>query len=56
VPPFVPHQEINASPDQSLECVVVRSDNEAVVVNLNIEPVEKPEDVQWVDPIHKPAC
>jgi uncharacterized RmlC-like cupin family protein len=54
VPPFVPHQEINASADKSLECVVVRSDNEAVVVNLNIEPVEKPEDVPWVDPIHRP--
>ncbi len=34
VPPYVPHQEINASPDQPLECVLVRSDNEAVVVNL----------------------
>ena len=54
VPPFVPHQEINASADKSLECVVVRSDNEAVVVNLNIEPVEKPEAVPWVDPIHRP--
>jgi uncharacterized RmlC-like cupin family protein len=54
VPPFVPHQEINASTDKSLECVVVRSDNEAVVVNLNIEPVEKPENVPWVDPIHRP--
>ena len=54
VPPFVPHQEINASADESLECVVVRSDNEAVVVNLNIEPVEKPENVPWVDPIHRP--
>ncbi len=53
VPPFVPHQEINASSADSLECVVVRSDNEAVVVNLNIEPVEKPEQVRWVDPIHK---
>jgi uncharacterized RmlC-like cupin family protein len=53
VPPFVPHQEINASADEALECVVVRSDNEAVVVNLDIEPVEKPEDVPWVDPIHK---
>jgi uncharacterized RmlC-like cupin family protein len=52
VPPFVPHQEINASADEALECVVVRSDNEAVVVNLDIEPVEKPEDVPWVDPIH----
>jgi uncharacterized RmlC-like cupin family protein len=53
VPPFVPHQEINASPDEPLECVVVRSDNEAVVVNLDIEPAEKPEHVPWVDPIHK---
>jgi uncharacterized RmlC-like cupin family protein len=53
VPPYVPHQEINASADEALECVVVRSDNEAVVVNLDIEPVEKPEDVPWVDPIHK---
>ena len=53
VPPFVPHQEINASSSESLECVVVRSDNEAVVVNLDIEPVEKPERVAWIDPIHK---
>ena len=53
VPPFVPHQEINASASESLECVVVRSDNEAVVVNLDIEPVEKPGEVLWVDPIHK---
>ena len=53
VPPYVPHQEINASPDEPLECVLVRSDNEAVVVNLDIEPVEKPEAVKWIDPIHK---
>jgi uncharacterized RmlC-like cupin family protein len=53
VPPYVPHQEINASPDEPLECVLVRSDNEAVVVNLDIEPAEKPEAVKWVDPIHK---
>jgi len=53
VPPYVPHQEINASTEEPLECVVVRSDNEAVVVNLDITPVEKPEAVRWVDPIHK---
>jgi uncharacterized RmlC-like cupin family protein len=52
VPPFVPHQEINASSEETLECVLVRSDNEAVVVNLNIEPVEAPSTVLWVDPIH----
>jgi uncharacterized RmlC-like cupin family protein len=53
VPPYVPHQEINASSHETLECVLVRSDNEAVVVNLDIEPVEKPEAVHWIDPIHK---
>lgn len=53
VPPFVPHQEINASRDEALECVLVRSDGEAVVVNLDIEPVEKPESVLWIDPIHR---
>ena len=53
VPPYVPHQEINASPTEQLECVLVRSDGEAVVVNLDIEPVEKPEAVAWIDPIHK---
>ena len=53
VPPYVPHQEINASRDEVLECVLVRSDGEAVVVNLDIEPVEKPESVLWIDDIHK---
>jgi uncharacterized RmlC-like cupin family protein len=44
VPPYVPHQEINADDDSKLECVLVRSDNEAVVVNLpHIKAVEEPE-------------
>jgi uncharacterized RmlC-like cupin family protein len=49
----VPHQEINASPDQVLECVLVRSDGQAVAINLDIEPVEKPETVLWIDPVHR---
>jgi uncharacterized RmlC-like cupin family protein len=53
IPPYVPHQEINASREEVLECVLVRSDGEAVVVNLDIAPVEEPEDVKWVDPIHR---
>ena len=53
VPPYVPHQEINASTSEPLECVLVRSDNEAVVVNLDITAAEQPEAVYWVDPIHK---
>jgi len=42
IPPYVPHQEINASPDQVLECVLVRSDGEAVAINLDIEPIGPP--------------
>ncbi len=53
VPPYVPHQEINAAHDEPLECVLVRSDQEAIVVNLDIPAVEEPETVYWVDPIHK---
>ena len=49
----MPHQEINASEDEALECVLVRSDNEAIVMNLDIEAVESPENVFWVDPIHQ---
>ncbi|HMA75302.1 MAG TPA: cupin domain-containing protein [Xanthobacteraceae bacterium] len=53
VPPYVPHQEINASRDETLECVLVRSGQEPVVVNLDITPVEPPEQVLWKDPIHR---
>jgi uncharacterized RmlC-like cupin family protein len=55
VPPYVPHQEINASANEPLECVVVRSDNEAVVVNLDIAAAEAPQTVAWEDPIHRHA-
>jgi uncharacterized RmlC-like cupin family protein len=52
VPPYVPHQEINGLSDAPLECVLVRSDNESVVVNLNIDAAERLEEVYWIDPIH----
>jgi uncharacterized RmlC-like cupin family protein len=52
VPPFVPHQEINANKDEVLNCVILRSGQEPIVVNLDIEPAEPPEGVFWVDPIH----
>jgi uncharacterized RmlC-like cupin family protein len=54
VPPFVPHQEINASREEPLSCVIVRSDQEPVVVNLEIAPAEPPEEVYWVDDLHSP--
>ena len=53
IPPFVPHQEINAG-DAPLECVLVRSGMDPVVVNLDLTPVEPPEAVHWVDDVHKP--
>lgn len=53
VPPFVPHQEINANDDVPLSCVLVRSGQEPVVVNLDLPNVEaNPENVRWVDNIH----
>ena len=52
VPPWVPHQEINANADESLECIVVRSGQEPVVVNLAIPTIEPPEEVEWIDNTH----
>jgi uncharacterized RmlC-like cupin family protein len=53
VPPYVPHQEINASPDLRLHCVLARSGQQGLVVNLDITPVEVPELVRWIDDLHK---
>ena len=54
VPPYVPHQEINASRDEPLSCVLVRSGQEPVVVNLDLPDVEpNPEQIHWVDDIHR---
>ena len=52
VPPFVPHQEINSSDDEPLECVLARSGQETIVVNLDLAEVLEPELVRWVDPLH----
>jgi uncharacterized RmlC-like cupin family protein len=52
VPPQVPHQEMNASPDEVLVCVLVRNDQQPTVEKLAIEGVDVPETVSWVDPHH----
>jgi uncharacterized RmlC-like cupin family protein len=52
IPPFVPHQEINASKTEVLNCVVIRSAQEPIVINLDLDQAESPEEVYWVDPIH----
>jgi len=53
VPPYVPHQEINASPDLELHCVLVRSGQQNVVINLDIAGIDSPEWVRWTDDLHK---
>ena len=40
VPPYVPHQEINASPEEICEAVVVRNGQEPIVVNLDVDTPE----------------
>jgi uncharacterized RmlC-like cupin family protein len=52
VPPYVPHQEINALPDAPCEAVVVRSGQDPVVVNLDIESPEPASDNASEHPFH----
>jgi uncharacterized RmlC-like cupin family protein len=52
VPPFVPHQEMNASPDDELVCILVRNNQDPVVVRLDIQEATKFEEVSWIDPHH----
>jgi uncharacterized RmlC-like cupin family protein len=40
VPPYVPHQEINASPDETCEAVVVRDGQDPIVINLDLRTPE----------------
>jgi uncharacterized RmlC-like cupin family protein len=53
VPPYVPHQEINASEELQLHCVLARSGQTGLIYNLDIEPSEVPELVRWIDDLHK---
>jgi uncharacterized RmlC-like cupin family protein len=43
--PNVPHQEINLDPKETVDFVVVRSDNSGIRVDLDIEPFDRPETV-----------
>ena len=52
MPPCVRHQEINASDAEPLSCVLARSGQEAVLVNLDMPAVDESEEVRWVDNIH----
>src|SRR5882757_1572751 len=54
VPPFVPHQEINARTDELCEAVVVRSGQEPIVVNLAMESPEPASAGVPPTPFHPP--
>jgi uncharacterized RmlC-like cupin family protein len=41
VPPYVPHQEMNARPDEPVEAVVVRSGQDPIVVNLDLAEADE---------------
>jgi uncharacterized RmlC-like cupin family protein len=53
IPPFVPHQEINAREDLELHCVLARSGQQGLVYNLDIEAVDSPELIRWIDDLHR---
>jgi uncharacterized RmlC-like cupin family protein len=52
VPPYVPHQEINASEELSLHCVLARSGQTGLVHNLDLDAVAVPEFIRWIDDLH----
>ena len=52
VPPYLPHQELNARSDEPVEAVVVRSGQEPIVVNLDIPSPDSPSGSPQDDPFH----
>jgi uncharacterized RmlC-like cupin family protein len=52
VPPYLPHQELNARKDQPVEAVIVRSGQEPIVVNLDIPSPEDSPATPQPDPFH----
>ncbi len=52
VPPFVPHQEINALSNEPLKCILFRSGQDPVVVNLDIPEADYHNENLWIDNIH----
>jgi uncharacterized RmlC-like cupin family protein len=55
VPPYVAHQEINASADEGCEAVVVRNGQEPIVVNLDFETPEPASAGRGATPFHPPG-
>jgi uncharacterized RmlC-like cupin family protein len=52
IPPYLPHQELNARTDQPVEAVIIRSGQEPIVVNLDIPSPEDVPETPQPDPFH----
>ena len=52
VPPYVPHQEINASENEVLKCILFRSGQDPIIINLDIPEAEDHNNCVWIDDIH----
>ena len=52
VPPYVPHQELNAEKDEPVKAVIVRSGQELIVINLDIPSPESMSEPAREDPFH----
>lgn len=52
VPPYLPHQELNARSDEPVEAVVVRSGQDPIVINLDIPSPDSPSGPPQEDPFH----
>ena len=52
VPPYVPHQELNAKKDEPVEAVIVRSGQVPIIVNLDIPSPEENPITPQPDPFH----
>jgi uncharacterized RmlC-like cupin family protein len=52
VPPYVPHQELNAEKDEPVKAVIVRSGQEPIVINLDIPSPESMSEQAREAPIH----
>ena len=52
IPPYCPHQEINAGTDEPLVGIVIHDNQTPVVVRLDVHGPEDHSGVHWVDHMH----
>ena len=43
----------NLSATETLQCVLLRSDSEALAINLDVSPIDQPENGRWIDAVYR---